>query len=61
MFNLNDLQNKRNELEQALNSKGYKRNFENSFDVFACSCSGGCEGSCEQSCYGHCTGSCGSK
>jgi len=64
MFNLDDLQNKRNELEQALKSNKLKRISDVSHDLFACycgsSCSGGCEGTCEGSCEGRCSG-CGSK
>lgn len=60
MFNLNDLQEKRKELEKAIATGNFERSAEESVRILGCSCSGSCEGTCDDSCQGRCSG-CGSK
>lgn len=61
MFNLNDLQNKRNEMELVYKANGYNVEANRSMKVSSCSgCSGSCVGSCEEGCKSGCKG-CGSK
>lgn len=61
MFNLTDLQNKRNEIEQVYKANGYNVEATRSYGVSACDgCSGSCSGSCEEGCKNGCKG-CGSK
>lgn len=61
MFNLSNLQTKRNELEQALANGKYERTTKEAYKTLACGdCSGSCSGTCNESCSGKCLG-CGSK
>lgn len=61
MFNLKDLQEKRNELEAMFSANGFERTVEVSHNLQACGdCSGSCSGTCNESCSGKCLG-CGTK
>lgn len=61
MFNVKDLQAKRNELEAVFSANGFERTSGESHNLQACGdCSGSCSGTCNESCSGKCQG-CGSK
>lgn len=56
MFNLNELSNKREELESILKTNGQFNDFENTTFTGCSGCSGSCSGSCDDTCKGGCSG-----
>lgn len=61
MFNLNELNKKREELEGILKTNGnFNDNVDELVTFTGCSgCSGSCSGSCDDTCKGGCKGNCG--